>query len=103
MQVVNARSLPVAFKSSIVLRNGSTPLRSVSATPRQPRAARSRQHSAGAPQALFGRLFGGATKMASGKSVEEAKTELLEFISGLKRGVDATEEDKQQVDAMAQV
>jgi hypothetical protein len=57
-----------------------------------------------APQALFGRLFGGgAAKMAPGKNVEEAKAELLQFISGLKRGVDATDADKQQVDEMAQV
>jgi hypothetical protein len=55
------------------------------------------------PQALFGRLFGGAAKMAPGKNVEEAKAELLQFISSLKRGVDATDSDKQQVDEMAQV
>lgn len=65
---------------------------------------RRRQHGAFAPQALFGRLFGGgAAKMAPRKNVEEAKAELLQFISGLKRGVDATDSDKQQVDEMAQV
>lgn len=41
--------------------------------------------------------------MAPGKNVEEAKAELLQFISSLKRGVDATDSDKQQVDEMAQV
>ena len=57
-----------------------------------------------APQALFGRLFGGgAARMVPGKKVEEAEAELLQFISTLKRGVDATDSDKQRVDEMAQV
>lgn len=41
--------------------------------------------------------------MAPGKNVEEAKADLLQFISGLKRGVGATDSDKQRVDEMAQV
>lgn len=41
--------------------------------------------------------------MAPGKSVEESKAELLDFIGGLARGVNATDADKQQVDELARV
>lgn len=104
MQTFNpTRSLPAALGSTRLLSNSARPFTSAQPPARQHRAASRRQHRAAPPAALFGRLFGGAAKMAPGKSLEEAKTELLDCISTLKRGVAATDADKAQVDALAQV
>jgi hypothetical protein len=104
MQAIHTRSLPAAFRASSVRSSSKTLAPASLVVPREKQAARRRQHGVVVPQALFGRLFGGgAAKMAPGKNVEEAKAELLQFISGLKRGVGATDSDKQQVDEMAKV